>query len=185
MAGDVVVLDAWPIVEHYKGLEPAASAVAELFSGSEGRRVMSVVNFTEVCAAALVERGRHESDRIAMQLRRLVELERATSAVAEVAARLKYVYFMALGDSYAVATALSHAAPVWTGDAEILCPNRVWQVRDLRDRDAQDRHERRRGAGTLRVDRRRALADLTNDQIAEFVTSPLRGGPPTRTASAD
>ena len=86
MAGDVVVLDAWPIVEHYKGLE---SAVAELFSGSEGRRVMSVVNFTEVCAAALVERGRHESDRIAMQLRRLVELERATSAVAEVAARLK------------------------------------------------------------------------------------------------
>lgn len=179
MAGGIVVLDAWPILEHYKGLEPAASAVAELFASSDKRPVMSVVNFTEVCAAASVERGQHESHRIATQLRRLVELENATSEVAEVAARLKYAYFMALGDTYAVATSLSHAAPVWTGDAEILCANRVWRVHDLRDRDTQQQHERRRAAGTLRVDRRSAVASLTNDQIAEYVTVPLRRTAPT------
>ena len=174
MADGVVVLDAWPIIEHYEGLEPAASAVTELMTGSGGRRIMSVVNFTEVCWAALDKGEIGDADRIARQLRRLVELESATSEIAEVAARLKYAYFMALGDTYAVATALGHNAPVWTGDAEILCGDRVWPVRDLRNADAWQRHEQRRLAGALRAGRRPAVASATDEQIADWLTAPLR-----------
>ena len=54
MGGVVVVLDAWPIVEHYMGSEPGASAITELMTDFGGRRIMSVVNFTEVCRAAQV-----------------------------------------------------------------------------------------------------------------------------------
>ena len=88
MADGVVVLDAWPIIEHYEGLEPAAS--------------------------------------------------------------------------------------VWTGDAEILCGDRVWPVRDLRNADAWQRHEQRRLAGALRAGRRPAVASATDEQIADWLTAPLR-----------
>ncbi len=81
---------------------------------------------------------------------------------------------MALGDTYAVATALGHAAPEWTGDAEILCVDRVWPVRDLRNEEAFQRHERRRVSGTLRAGRRPAVAHVTDEEIVNWLTAPLR-----------
>lgn len=100
-------------------------------------------------------------------------LESAASDVAETAARLKYAFRMALGDTYAVATALDHDAPVWTGDAEILCPDGVWKVNDLRDEVTRQRHQQRQATGTLDVGRRQVVAHLSNSQIAEFLITPL------------
>ena len=173
MADDIVVLDAWPVVEYYKGLDPAASAVEELLADSDRRPIMSVVNFTEIFSAILVRVGTGAAERAGLHLRHLVVLESATSDLAETAARLKYTYRMALGDTYAVATALHHDAPVWTGDAEILCPDGVWKVNDLRDEITQQRHQQRQAVGTLDVGRRRVVAHLSNAQIAEFLVTPL------------
>lgn len=184
MADDVVVLDAWPVVEYYKGLDPAASAVEELLADSGRRPIMSVVNFTEICSAILVRIGDRAAERAGRHIRQLVVLETATSDVAETAARIKYAYRMALGDTYAVAVAIRHDAPVWTGDAEILCPDGVWKARDLRDELTRQRHQQRRAAGTLDVGRRRAVAHLSNAQIAEYLIAPLQASDAERARTA-
>ena len=171
MVEGLVVLDAWPIVEYYQGREPAVSAVAELLRDRSRSRVMSVVNFTEVCSAIAVGIGADAAARVARHLRRLVVLESATSDIAEVAARLKHAYYMALGDTFAVATAISHGAPVWTGDAEILCADRFWPVADLRSDAAKRLHAGRAD----RFGRRPAVAHLPDRQLIDYVAAPLRG----------
>ena len=174
MADGIVVLDAWPVVEHYRGSEPAASAVAQLLERSGEHPVMSVVNFTEVCSALAVRIGPEAAHRAARHLSRLVTLEEATSAVAEIASRLKYAYRMALGDTYAVATAISLDAPVWTGDAEILCDDRVWQVHDLRSEADRRRHEQRQAQGTLEAGRREVLTHLDHRELLAYVAAPIQ-----------
>ena len=63
MADDVVVLDAWPVVEYYKAPDPAASAVEELLADPNRRPIMSVVNFTEIFSAILVRVGTGAAER--------------------------------------------------------------------------------------------------------------------------
>ena len=168
------MLDAWPIVEYYQGREPAVSAVADLLGDRRRPRVMSVVNFTEVCSAISVRIGADAGARAARHLRRLIVLEDATRDIAEVAARLKHAYYMALGDTFAVATAISHNAPVWTGDAEILCAGRFWSVVDLRDEATRRLRVGRSG----RVGRRPATAHAPDRQIVDYVTEPLQPAAP-------
>ena len=168
------MLDAWPVVEHYRGSEPAASAVAQLLGRAGQHRVMSVVNFTEVCSALAVRVGPEAAHRAARHLSGLVTMEEATKAVAEIASRLKYAYRMALGDTYAVATAISLDAPVWTGDAEILCDDRVWQVHDLRSDADRRRHEQRQAQGILEAGRREVLAHLDHRELLAYVAAPIQ-----------
>lgn len=149
------------------------STVAELFDNSSKHTIMSVVNFTEVCSSLAVWTGIGASQRVARHLRYLVTLEEATRTVAEIASRLKYAYRMALGDTYAVATAISHDAPVWTGDAELLCDDRIWRIHDLRAKTVRAHHENRQTAGKLKVGRRTAVQHLDQAEISEYVTAPL------------
>lgn len=170
---DIVVLDAWPVVEYYKGSEPAAAAIAQLMAGSDGRPVMRVVNFAEVATALARRLGPSLAHRELARFQRLVVLEDATLAVAETASRLKYAYHMALGDAYAVATGLEHDAEIWTGDGEILCAQRFWRVHDLRSEAQRDAEEERRAVRRrltgLRLET--GLDDL--DEIAQYVMEPL------------
>lgn len=170
---DVVILDAWPVVEYYKGSEPAAAAVAELVARPDEQAVMSVVNFGEVATALARRLGPSVAHQELARLQRLVRLEDVTLALAETASRLKYAYHMALGDAYAVATGLRHDAEIWTGDGEILCAHRVWRVHDLRSSAQRDSEEKsrvvsRRPTG-LRIDS--GFDSLS--EVTSYIVEPL------------
>lgn len=52
-----VVLDAWPVLEHYAGKEPSASEVQRLLRTTDTPAIMSTVNFAEVCSSLVRDRG--------------------------------------------------------------------------------------------------------------------------------
>ena len=67
-----------------------------------------------------------------------------------------------------------HAAPLWTGDPELLCEDRTWDTRDLRDDGRRQQHSDRLAAGKLKVSRRaNALPRLQRRQLADYILSPL------------
>lgn len=168
-----VVLDAWPILERYVGNEPSATAIESLLSTGDPSAIMSTVNFGEVYWSLLRDRGPEVAERDAAWLRQLLVLEPVTVELAVAAARIKCAYHMSLGDAFAAATAMVHDAPLWTGDAELLCEDRTWQVSDLRDGDRRRQHSDRIAAGKLRVGRQAsALPRLQRRQLADYVLSP-------------
>ena len=59
-------------------------------------------------------------------------LDDATSERVLAAARIKAEFPMALGDTFAAATAVAHDAPLLTGDPELLHRNGPWRTEDLR-----------------------------------------------------
>ena len=167
------VLDAWPVVERYAGYEPSTTAIESLLSTGDTPAVMSTVNFGEVYSSLLRDRGSEIAGRDAAWLRQLLVLEPVTVELAVAAARIKCAYHMSLGDSLAAATAMVHEAPLWTGDAELLCEDRTWQVVDLRDDDRRRQHSEGIAAGRLRVGRRAsALPGLQRRQLADYIVSP-------------
>lgn len=167
------VLDAWPVLERYAGNEPSATAIEVLLSTGNTPAIMSTVNFGEVYWSLLRDRGPEVAERDAAWLRQLLVLEPVTVELAVAAARIKCAYRMSLGDAFAAATAMIHAAPLWTGDAELLCEDRTWQVSDLRDDDRRRQHSERIAAGRLRVGRQAsALPTLQRRQLADYIVSP-------------
>ena len=146
---------------------------------------MSMVNFSEVHSSLLRDRGPEAADQDTLWLRQLLVLEPTTPEVVTVAARIKCAYYMSLGDAFAAATAMIHAVPLWTGDAELLCEDRTWDTRDLRDASRQQQHAERIDAGKLKVGRRaRVLPRLDRRQLADYiVSSPAL--PPAATATTE
>lgn len=168
-----VVLDAWPILERYTGHEPSATEVDVLLSSSDTPAIMNMVNFSEVHSSLLRDRGQEAAELDTLWLRQLLVLEPITPELASAVARIKCAYYMSLGDAFAAATAIIHRAPLWTGDAELLCEDRTWDTRDLRDADRQQQHAERLDAGKLQVGRRaRVLPRLDRRQLADYIISP-------------
>ncbi len=131
-----MVLDAWPVIEHYDGNDPAASEVGLLLRRPGGLRpVISAVNFAEICYSLANRYGTDAAERESQTLHAVLRIEPPGPSTALVASWIKHTYEMSLGDTFAAATAIRHGVELWTGDAELLCTDRVWAVRDLRHPD--------------------------------------------------
>ena len=124
-------------------------------------------------SSLLRDRGPEFAERDAAWLSQLLVLVPVTVELAVAAARIKCAYYMSLGDAFAAATAMVYEAPLWTGDAELLCEDRASQVSDLRDADRGRQYSERIAAEKLRIGRRAsALPRLQRRQLADYIVSP-------------
>lgn len=166
----LVVLDAWPVIEHYEGNDPASAQLTALLAQRRPRPVMSAATFTEVQYALANRHGSDAAEHEAGDLLHLVRVEPLDALTATTAARIKHAYRMSLGDAFAAATAIRHRTELWTGDPELLCPDRVWEVLDLRSADL----------ATPAPPGRRpdALRHLDHGELATYVSSSLAQSQP-------
>ena len=113
--GPGVVLDTWPLIEHYEGNEPAAAQVDELLARRRPWPVMSAVTFAEVHYTLANLYGASAAEEETRQLRRLLRVETLDIRTAEVAAWVKHTYRMSLGDTFAAAVdqVQGQACAVW------------------------------------------------------------------------
>ena len=125
-----VCLDSWAILAWLDGEEPALSRV-ERVRGS--RPIVSWVNLVEVYYRLERDHGRRVADETLVELRATLSAELPGTARMVEAARLKASAPIALGDCFAVATAVAHGVVLLTGDPEILeLADRPCDVEDLR-----------------------------------------------------
>jgi len=160
-----VVLDSWPVIEASEGSQNAISALGSLIA--QQRPVMNAVNCAEVYSAVFVGQGVLEARDVITLLKQTVEMEFPDYERVMHAAHLKSTYYMALGDSFAVATALHHDAELWTGDAELLFKGSPWRTRDLRTNRSPTRKQLTRKIG------RRARAQTRPPEEPEIALDNL------------
>jgi len=170
------VLDAWPVLRAYGGQEPARSALRGLLHDDSRTAVMSTVNLSEAIGALLQQFGPEAADSQERILRELVEIEPSGADTAVCAGRVHLGWYVSQADSMAVATALQHEAPLWTGDSELLTDDRCWLAVDLRDPARRALQEQNRSPRALIGRKRRPtdrLATLSDDELAAYVVEPL------------
>ena len=125
-----VVLDSWAIISWLNGEEPAWSAVDGVLAD---RPTVNWINLVEVAYRIERERGREVADRTVAEIRRVLDADLPGTGRMLAAARIKANNAIALGDCFALATAQSMNAELWTGDPEILeLEDPGCRVRDLR-----------------------------------------------------
>ena len=123
-------LDSWAILAWLDGEEPAFSRVEALLPS---RPVVSWVNLVEVYCRVERDHGRAAADDTLGSLRATLAPDLPGTARMVDAARLKARAAIALGDCFAVATAVAHDLALLTGDPEILdLPDSPCRVEDLR-----------------------------------------------------
>lgn len=122
-------LDSWAILSWLDGEEPAASRVEEVLAS---RPLMNWVNLGEVFYILMRRAGEKEAERVVRSLRLRIVPDEASVERVLAAARIKAQYPMALGDAFAISTALAHRAVLLTGDPEILSIDGPWAAEDLR-----------------------------------------------------
>ena len=125
-----VCLDSWAILAWLDGEQPAFSRLEQLVPM---RPVVSWVNLVEVYYRVERDHGRSAADDTLRELRAALAPDLPGTARMIEAARLKARAAIALGDCFAVATAVAHGLVLLTGDPEILdLPDRPCDVEDLR-----------------------------------------------------
>ena len=122
-------LDSWAVLRWLEGAGPAATRVEQLLAG---RPVMSWINVCEVFYVTMRTGGPTLARDVVDDLRRMLRLDDATPERVLEAGEIKAMHSMALGDAFAVATAMAHDAVLLTGDPEILDARGPWQTEDLR-----------------------------------------------------
>ena len=160
----------------YGGEEPAGSALRDLLHDDSRTAVMSTVNFSEAIGALLQQLGPEAADSQERILREIVKIEAPSADVAVCAGRVHLGWWVSQADSMAVATALRHDAPLWTGDSELLTDDRCWLAVDLRDPARRALQEQNRSPRALIGRKRRPtdrLATLSDDELAAYVIEPL------------
>lgn len=123
-----VVLDSWAIMRLLEGVEPAASRVQEQLDS--GQAVVNWINLGEVF---YVLRRAYGEAAAAGTVRDIEASARAVlpdQALVLDAARIKSEHPMSYADAFAAATAVRFAAPLWTGDPELLVPQAPWSRYD-------------------------------------------------------
>ena len=110
-------LDSWAVLAWLDGQKPAFERIEALL---DQRPIMSWVNAVEVYYRVERDHGREAADEVLAELRVAFELELPTTARMVETARLKAALPVALGDCFAVATAIAHDLPLLTGDPELL-----------------------------------------------------------------
>jgi PIN domain nuclease of toxin-antitoxin system len=125
-----ICLDSWAILAWLDGEEPALSRVEGLIAT---RPVVSWVNLVEVYCRVERDHGRIAADDTLTSLRAALTTDLPGTARMIEAARLKARAPLALGDSFAVATAAARGLTLLTGDPEILdLPDSPCRTEDLR-----------------------------------------------------
>jgi predicted nucleic acid-binding protein len=127
-----VCLDSWAILAWLDGEEPTLSRIDRLIAD---RPLASWVNLVEVYYRVERDQGRDAADETLADLRAALSLDLPGTARMIEVARLKARAPIALGDCFAVATAVAHDLVLLTGDPEIIelsdCPCRVEDLRPL------------------------------------------------------
>lgn len=127
-----VCLDSWAMLAWLDGEEPALSRIEGLVAE---RPLASWVNIVEVYYRVERDQGRDAADETLADLRGALSLELPGTARMTEVARLKARAAIALGDCFAMATAVAHDLVLLTGDPEIIgLPDLPCQVEDLRPR---------------------------------------------------
>jgi predicted nucleic acid-binding protein len=127
-----VVLDSWAVLRLLEGTEPAASRVqAEL--ESDIRPVMSWINLGEVFYVVRRLHGHEAAESVVRDLRPQLDLDLPDATRVLQAAAIKADHAVGCADAFAAATALTHQAPLLTGDPELLLPSAPWAHEDLRN----------------------------------------------------
>ena len=125
-----VCLDSWAILAWLDGEEPAFSRLEQVVAT---RPTVSWVNLVEVYYRVERDHGRPAADETLRKLRAALAPDLPGTARMIEAARLKARAAMALGDCFAIATAVAHGLALLTGDPEILnLDDRPCEVEDLR-----------------------------------------------------
>jgi PIN domain nuclease of toxin-antitoxin system len=123
-------LDAWAILAWLDGEEPALSRVEQLIPE---RPVASWINIVEVYYRVERDHGRLAADDTLRSIREVLTLDLPGTARMVGAARLKARAALALGDCFAITTAVAHDLVLLTGDPEIIgLPDLPCGVQDLR-----------------------------------------------------
>ncbi len=129
-----VVLDAWAIVAYYQGEEPARSAVEALIAARVAPLpVLSGPNHMETFASLASVGGLRFGLKFQTSVSEFVQLAEFDSKIGDAVAIIKYAYWLSMAESTGVVTALRYDAELWTGDPRLLCNDRIWKIRDLRD----------------------------------------------------
>lgn len=125
-----VCLDSWAIIAWLDGEEPAKARLDALVADAP---TVSWMNLVEVYYRVERDHGRAHADATLADLRGLVLPDLPGTGRMVEAARLKARHSIALGDCFAIATAVALDATLITGDPEILeladCP---CELEDLR-----------------------------------------------------
>lgn len=169
------VLDAWPIVQQVEGVEPVVETIGDLLDLlSANRFAMSAVNVTEAWLGVAAFDGVAGAEAFVIRLEQAVEIDRGSEATAKAAAWIAHAYEVSLGGAYAAATAMSLEAELWTGDPQLLCDDRIWDVHDLRSPPQQHENQAQVAQGLFDVGRRVGiLPSATGEQLSEVVRSHL------------
>ena len=169
------VLDSWPVVQQAEGIEPAVEALRDLSDLLRVNRfAMSVVNLTEAWLGVSAFDGVAEAEAVVMRLERAVDIDRGSEATAKAAAWIAHTYEVTLGGAYAAATAMSLETELWTGDPQLLCDDRVWDVRDLRSLSQRSENQAQVEQGLFDVGRRAGvLPEASGEQLGEIIRSHL------------
>ena len=157
----------------------------DLFIDPQRTAAMSTINFGEAISAFLSLYGPEVADRQERLLRRFVDMRPTTTEITVCAARIKVAWFITWGDAIAAATALDLAAPVWTGDAELLTPDACWSSVDLRDDARKTAGRTSRKPTGRRLHHENPLADMDQASITQYVIEPLETSATSRLAGHD
>lgn len=102
------------------------------------RPVMSWINVAEVYYVTIRAARTGVADDVVRDLRAMLDLDDVSVERILAAAKIKAEHAMALGDAFAVATAVAHDAVLLTGDPEIIGAGGPWRVEDLRSPPAPE-----------------------------------------------
>lgn len=112
-----ICLDSWAILAWLDGEEPASSRVEAVIPS---RPAVSWINLVEVYYRIERDHGRDSADETLRELRAALAPDLPGTARMIEVARYKASWALALGDCFAVATAVAGGCELWTGDPEIL-----------------------------------------------------------------
>lgn len=119
-----VVLDSWAIMRLLEGAEPSASRVQARIDAGEA--VMSWINLGEVFYVLTRSVGHAAARSTVSDIEKLVDVQLPDRAAVISAATIKAAHPMSYADAFAAATAMKCAAPLWTGDPELLIEDAAW-----------------------------------------------------------
>lgn len=122
------VLDSWAIMRLLEGSEPSASRVQKLIDS--GSTVMCWINLGEIYYVLARSLGDDAAAATVRDIESGVETVLPDRLLVLDAARIKAEHRMSYADAFAAATAVRFAAPLWTGDLELLIAGASWRPFD-------------------------------------------------------
>lgn len=118
-----LVLDSWPVLELWRGREPAARKVLQLFLQASVQQVdlqLSRINYGEVFYKAVDYFGETSALDLQTSLSQRVRIVSVDDRLDDEAAKLKTPFRISYADCFAAALAMRIRAPIVTGDPDFL-----------------------------------------------------------------